>query len=92
MRPVASSAPLTLSMGAKPIGTRVRPTPAPGRRKPISVVPPACRYVVADTAQSLSYVGGNPGQRMLDPKVYAPVVGFGLSLGLGLGLGFGSGP
>jgi hypothetical protein len=31
-------------------------------------------YVVADTAQSLSYVGGNPGQRMLDPKVYASVV------------------
>ena len=31
-------------------------------------------YMVADTAQSLSYEGGEPGQRMLAPGIYASVV------------------
>ena len=31
-------------------------------------------YMVADTAQSLTYEGGEPGQRMLAPGIYASVV------------------
>lgn len=31
-------------------------------------------YMVADTAQSLTYEGGEPGQRMLSPGIYASVV------------------
>ena len=31
-------------------------------------------YMVADTAQSLNYEGGDPGQRMLAPGIYASVV------------------